>query len=199
MRIPLVIILVLSASLEFAQKRGAAYRVCINAKTGVSSQDLSIDIKKSRRHTKIVYTRLDSVNRDLLGQDEEFERLSELYFSADSIDSLSSPEGKKFTSGLERLMRKHSVYTSDSVSFRNSERRSYIKVLDELYLSDEESLTAKPANVIVLDGTLVRMVITDSRGRTQKDFYVRSPSAAYPKIQWLIKESLDMVGSDQRN
>lgn len=194
MRTVIVIILLLLSNIGYSQNKNKGYDLYINSKTGVSSSEFSIAIKKTRKSTKIIYSKLDSVDHARLGQDKEFEEISRSYFGSNYPDHPTSPEGKEFTNRLEKLTQKYSVYTKDSIELENNRNGAYIKSLDELYLADEASLLREKElkGRIVLDGSLV-YVILKSEGKVEKDFFVQSPSNdSHPLIHKLMDDSLKL-------
>lgn len=193
MKQTLLLALLLLTATCFAQP-SEKHRIHLTVSQGFGSEIFNILISQTSEDTKIVYSKLDSVNKEMASRDKEVINVMNLYAKSNYLDKPNSVEGEKFEQELKKLLLKYSFYTRDSLLLKSNDNKEYSILLDQFHLASKESLEeiAKLNRAGALIGPIVEVKL-NSEGETSKVLtYISPGSDKHPLIYKLVSETLNL-------
>ena len=154
---------------------------------GVTAESLSsfyLEIEQDKNKVKVSYKIPDSLSSKMR-YDPDYISLNKEPRSY-SIEESSGIFSQQYTDRLINILKRHYIYTTDSLLFSKSENRGYAKMIDKVINVEKQKDERS-----IIDGTSIRLDI--SHGKLIKTIQVHSPDAgSNPLIAQFITETFDL-------
>ena len=182
----------------FAQKTDQ-YAIEINAQPDMGKK-FSISIRRNKTIVKLLITKVDSIQQNLIKKDPEYINLLRQFGSIKGFDSRDSTT-LKLMRDLEYYRQQYTVFKKDSIILTKRNNKAYFKLLDSIVLVPTDSLTQpeKAKKTIFIHPTTVHFIFKGN-SILNRDFYVTQPTDKYqPALLRLITNTLDIYRAARPN
>jgi hypothetical protein len=197
---PLLIIAFISVfNIAGAQNINDDFKIDITASDTFEGTNLLINIRKRADSIKIIYKLRDSINYKGMFKDKRYNELSK-YMAYPLNIKTGRDSMRMIDHELDSINEKYTHYSIDSLLISTHFMPLYTKLLDEVVLTNTDSLENKKKNVDrhVMDG--VDFYFDIKIGDAERTLQAQSPNQdSHPILYQLLEQTLDVYRKTKVN
>jgi len=160
-----------------------------------------INIHKTKKQIKVIYSFLDSIASSKLRKDKNYINTKKYYKSiSNKQQGLANDSVQRYYSMLGDVLNKYKVYTKDSITLKLTTDTSYDNLINSIISTSKEQLENLEVSKkrTFLDGISFTFKIT-ANGTTRTVYADTPDKMSHPQLYRLIKESMAVYRNRNNN